>query len=370
MKPNSLTRRDFLRDGASSAAAIAAAHGLPGVARAASAPDSIAAVAKAHGILAGCAVNAAGLANDAEFGKLVAAQSAIVVPENAMKWNELRPTPTTYDYSAADHLVDFARQHGIVVRGHNLCWHEALPRWFAETVNKDNAAQFLTDHIRNVAGHFAGQLQSWDVVNEAIDLKDGREDGLRGSPWFWLLGPGYIDIAFRTARAADPHARLVYNDYGIEEDDAKQARKRDAVFQLARGMQKRGTPIDAVGVQSHLAANAVCGNGLRHFIRDLHKLGLEVYVTEMDVNDSMIEGSDQLRDHAVAETYGKYLDLVLSEGVRLVLTWGLTDRYTWLTNQHSRTDHRVARGLPFDENLQPVEAFHAMVGSFGRAAKS
>jgi endo-1,4-beta-xylanase len=366
MKPTSFSRRDFLRDGASSAVAVAAAHVLPRVAHADAVPESLAAVAKAHGILSGCAVNAAGLGNDAEFGKLVSAQSAIVVAENAMKWNQLRPTPTTYDYSGADHLVDFARQHGIAVRGHNLCWHEALPRWFADTVNKDNAAQFLTDHIRTVAGHFAGQLHSWDVVNEAIDLKDGRADGLRGSPWFWLLGADYIDLAFRTARAADPHARLVYNDYGIEEDEAKQAQKRDAVFQLVHAMQKRGTPIDAVGVQSHLAANAVCGDGLRHFIRDLHKLGLEVYVTEMDVDDSKIEDSDRVRDHAVAETYGKYLDLVLGEGVRLVLTWGITDRYTWLTHQHNRTDHRVARGLPFDENLQPVEAFRAMVGSLGR----
>lgn len=358
----SLSRRGLLRG----IAAAAAAQMLPLPAEATPAPGSIGAVAAAHGIVAGCAVNGAGLRKDAEFRRLLVEQAAIVVPENAMKWRTLRPTPATFDYTAADRLMDFAARNGMLVRGHNLCWHLALPDWFAGTVTPENAAEILTDHIRNVAGHYAGRIQSWDVVNEAVNPSDGRPDGLRDSPWLRLLGPGYIDLAFRTTRAADPHALLVYNDYGIEAEEEKAARKRDAVLRLARSMRNRGVPIDAVGVQSHLWVDEKFGGGLRHFIRSAHKLGLQVYVTEMTVSDQHVEGSFAARDKAVAQVYGRYLDLVLSEGVRMVLTWGITDRYAYMSVVHPRADGTGARDLPFDQDLEPAKAFYAMIGAFER----
>jgi endo-1,4-beta-xylanase len=248
-----VSRRRFL----SGMAAVTASQILPVAACATPAPDSIGRVASAHGILAGCAVNGPGLREDAEFRRLLIDQAEIVVPENAMKWRELRPTPTTFDFTAADRLMDFAQQNEILVRGHNLCWHLALPSWFASTVTPENATHFLTDHIRHVAGRYAGRIHSWDVVNEAVNPADRRPDGLRDFPWLQLLGPGYIDLAFHTTRDTDPRALLVYNDYGIEAEDDRAAQKRDAVLRLVRSMQKRGTPIDAVGVQSHWPHGAV-----------------------------------------------------------------------------------------------------------------
>ncbi len=370
MTRGSFSRRQFVLKAANGAIGLAAAQLLPRTVWAAPEPNSVAGAAAAHGILAGCAVNGPGLATDADFRRLVAAQAAIVVAEREMKWRDLRPTPETFDYTAADRLMSFAQQNGMLVRGHNLCWHEALPVWFEATVTRDNAAQFLTDHIHNVTTHFAGRIHSWDVVNEAINVGDGRRDGLRNSPWLRFLGPGYIDMAFRAARAGDAHALLTYNDYGIEADDAKAARKRDAVLHLIKTMKKRGTPIDAVGIQSHLRVPETYGSGLRRFIRDAHKLGLQAFVTELDVDDSHVPGSFAERDRAVAEVYSSYLDLVLSEGVRVIVTWGITDRYSWLTNQHPRPDGKPARGLPFDDNLQPVDAFNAMLGSFRRLPES
>jgi endo-1,4-beta-xylanase len=366
MKQSFISRRRLLRDWASAATGAAAAHLLPITAQATPAPNSIGGTGAAHGILAGCAVNGLGLQRDAEFRQLLATQAGIVVPENEMKWRELRPTPDTFNYAAADRLMDFAAQNGILVRGHNLCWHRALPDWFATTVTRDNAAQFLTDHIRNVAGRYSGRIHSWDVVNEAVEVDDGRPDGLRKSPWLELLGPGYLDTAFHAARAADPRALLVYNDYGIEADDKKAGEKRDYVLYLVKSMKKRGTPIDAVGLQSHLWMNENLYDGLRHFIRDVHKLGLQTFVTEMDVDDSRIAGDFATRDRVVAEMYGSYLDLVLGEGVRTIVTWGITDRYSHMSVAHPRPDGSPARGLPFDENLMPVAAFDAMLHSFGR----
>src|ERR1700727_3730179 len=215
-----LTRRAWMKQ----AASVTAVAAMPGMLRqsvvaepttngrsAITGAGSLKAHAAARGLLTGCAVNAKLFREDEGFRKLLAEQYSIVVPENCLKWNILRPTADTYNFTDADSLVAFAEAHGMKVRGHNFVWHEALPGWFAGTVNKGNAEKFLVDHIRTVGGRHKGKIQSWDVVNEAIWIKDGRPDGLRSSsPWFELLGQGYIDLAFRTAREADPTALLPY----------------------------------------------------------------------------------------------------------------------------------------------------------------
>ncbi len=370
------TRREFLKN----AAAAAAAGGLssllgcrkpkagPG-SRAAvptlsevNGPRSLRAHAAAHGMLAGCAVNPDLLDGEPDYARTVADQANIVVAENAMKWAALRPSPTQFDFRKADDVVVFALSHDQKIRGHNLCWHNALPSWFASTVTKDNAAQFLTRHIQTVAGRYAGKLHSWDVVNEAIDPKSGRPDGLRDSPWLELAGPSYIELAFRTARQADPSALLTYNDYGIELDTPEQIDKRGQVMMLVRRLQARGVPIDAVGVQSHLSAGDAPGAGLIHFIRELRTMGLRVFITEMDVNDRKLPEPVPERDAAVAKTYRDYLTMMLAEpNVNVALTWGITDRYTWLNGlaHASRPDGKPERPLPFDYDYNPTPAFFA-----------
>jgi endo-1,4-beta-xylanase len=307
-------------------------------------------------------VNPDPLDGDPEYARLAAEQASIVVPENALKWAALRPNPTQYDFRQADDVVVFALSHQQKVRGHNLCWHEALPAWFAGTVTKENAAQYLTQHIRMVAGRYAGKLHSWDVVNEAVELKDGRPDGLRNSPWLQRVGPSYIELAFRTAREADRTALLTYNDYGIELDTPEQIDKRGQVMMLVRRLQARGVPIDAVGIQSHLSAGDAPGDGLIHFIRELRAMNLQVFITEMDVNDRKLPESVAERDAGVAKTYRDFLTPVLAEpNVTAALTWGITDRHTWLNGlQHaSRADGKPERPLPFDYDYNPTPAFFA-----------
>ena len=324
--------------------------------------QSLRAHAEAHGLLVGCAVVPEKLADEPGYANTVARQANLLVAENAMKWKALRPTPSTYNFAPADAILAFANAHGQRLRGHNLCWHEALPDWFQSTATRENARRLLTDHIQHVAGHFAGKLHSWDVVNEAIDIKDGRSDGLRKSPWFDLIGPDYIEIAFRTARLADSTALLTYNDYGIELDTPDQQEKRAKVLALVKGLRLRGVPIHAVGVQSHLTAGeGVPGAGLRDFIREVAAFDMQVFITELDVSDHKLTGSVQDRDAAVAKLYGDYLRLVLAEpNVTAVLTWGITDKYTWLDRQHPRSDGQPQRCLPFDADYQPTPVFFAM----------
>jgi endo-1,4-beta-xylanase len=231
-------------------------------------------------------------------------------------------------------------------------------------------------HIETVVGRYAGRMHSWDVVNEAIDVggdiggdvKGGRADGLRDSVWLRLVGEDYIELAFQTAREADPQALLTYNDYGIEVETVEAERKRAAVLELLRRMVARRVPVDAMGVQSHItdvsAAGSQPGAGLMRFIAAVRELGLQVFVTEMDVNDRA-DGTITERDAAVEAAYRQYLEMVLGEpAVRAVLTWGITDRYSWLGSEGPRADGLAKRPLPFDADYRTTAAFYAMREAF------
>src|SRR5580700_4602859 len=379
-----MTRREWMRQaaGVTAVAAMPELLGGRGLAetpansgQAITGAGSLKAHAAARGLLTGCAVNANLFRDDEGFRRLLAEQYNIVVPENCLKWNILRPTADTYNFADPDSLVAFAEAHGMKVRGHNFVWHEALPGWFAGTVNKDNAHKFLIDHIRTVGGRYRGKIHSWDVVNEAIWIPDGRPDGLRSSsPWFQMLGPGYIDIAFRTAREADPKALLTYNDYSIEYDTDEEGKKRAAVLALLRRMKADNVPLDALGIQSHI--RAVSTDGFRKGVRELcdsaKALGLQVFVTELDVSDDAVATNDTSeRDKIVAEVYRNYLATALEGSeVKAVLTWGASDKNTWLNKGVKfRKQHpdRLQRPLPFDPDYTPAPVFFAMRESFDKA---
>lgn len=381
------TRREFGRVslaaglGASVAAAARVAQSGGNAGPEVNGSDSLRAHAGVRGLRYGAAVVpelldvegvAAGRTSDA-YTQLVQGQTNILVAENAMKWAALRPTAETYDFTRADRLMRFAALTGDAVRGHNLCWHEALPAWFQTTATKENARKLLVDHIQTVAARYSGQIHSWDVVNEAVDPKSGRADGLRSSSWLEMVGPDYIEVAFQTAAAADPSAKLTYNEYGIELDSPEQREKRAQVMLLLRRLKARGIPIHAVGVQSHLKADGPQpGTGLVDFVRQAAKMGLDVYVTEMDVNTHSLEGGPEVQDAAVARVYHDYLGMMLAEpNVKVALTWGITSAHTWLNESKQpwakRADGARQRPLPFDDDLRPTPAFAAIRGAIDAA---
>jgi len=334
--------------------------------------SSLGAAAAAHGLLYGCAVNMNALGADAAYAALVREQCRIVVAENAMKWGALRPSAEGFNFDQADALVAFAEANRMKIRGHNLAWHQNNPKWLEATATKENARELLVTHIETVAGRYAGRMHSWDVVNEAIRVEDGRADGLRNSVWLRLIGEDYIELAFKTAREADPQALLTYNDYGIEAETREGEQKREAVIEMLRRMVARRVPVDAVGVQSHIAAavaaggtGAQVGAGLMRFIGAVRELGLQVFVTEMDVNDRALAAEIVGRDAAVAAAYRQYLELVLGDpAVKAVLTGGITDRYTWLGHEEGRADGKLERPLPFDTAGKAKAAFFAMREAF------
>lgn len=332
--------------------------------------------AAAKGLIYGVAIRYQNLFSNQKLAAVIAQECGMIVPEWELKWHvgnkPLRPTPDTFDFSAADRMVKFSRNHKMQVRGHTLVWHESLPPWFGETVNRQNAERFLTKHIQTVVRHYAGQMHSWDVVNEAIEIDDGKPHALRNTPWWQLLGENYIDLAFRVAAEADPKALLVYNDYGLDYDTPEDEAKRTAVLKLLERLKSQGTPIHALGTQAHLSGgdNRFHPRKLRKFLNDVASLGLKIIITEMDVKDRTLPVDIQERDRIIAAAYEDYLSTVLDEpAVIAVLTWGLSDRYTWLSEFRPRPDKLPVRPLPFDADMNRKLAWNAIARAFDQAPK-
>lgn len=327
--------------------------------------------ARKRGLLTGAAVVVKALQSDPALQRLIAEQYEILVPENELKWVALRPSQDRFDFTSSDALFAFAETRHLQVRGHTLVWHNSVPDWLKNASSKLDVRQLFVEHIRTVVGRYRGRVHSWDVVNEAISPEDAQPGNLRKSFWSESIGPDYIDLAFRTAREADPHVRLGYNDYSVEYDSPDQAVRRDSILALVRGLRERKVPIDAVGIQAHIRAGATSpiGKGLASYIESLRQMGLEVFVTEMDVNEDDLPFDDVAqRDAAVARTYREFLDVALANpAVKAVLTWGISDRRTWLNESQShqrKHPNRQQRALPFDRDYRPKDAFFAIRDSF------
>ena len=107
----------------------------------------------------------------------------------------------------------------------------------------------MREHIATVVGRYKGRVAYWDVVNEAID----DQSNLRESVWRRVIGPDYLEIAFRLAHEADPAAQLFYDDYGAEGLN----RKSNAIYEIVQTLVKRGVPIHGVGLQGHFTLTSL-----------------------------------------------------------------------------------------------------------------
>lgn len=264
-----------------------------------------------------------------------------VTPENEMKWDALESSRGTFTFGAADRIVSHAQQQGMQVRGHTLVWHSQLPGWVG-TLGAADLRAAMNTHITEVMRHYKGEIHSWDVVNEAF--QDGGSGERRSSPFQNKLGDGYIEEAFRTARAADPAAKLCYNDYNTDGVNAKS----NAVYNMVKDFKQRGVPIDCVGFQSHFNSNSPVPGDYRQNLQRFADLGVDVQITELD-----IEGSGS----AQATSYGNVIRACLAVSrCTGITTWGVTDKYSWRSS---------GTPLLFDDNYNKKPAYHAVLTALG-----
>ena len=290
---------------------------------------------------------------------------------NDMKWDATEPSEGNFVFTNADAQLSFAQANGIMMRGHTLLWHNQIPTWVftdpttsqpmqPSDANKALLTQRLKNHIQGVAGHFAGKLYAWDVVNEVID--ETQPDCLRRSPWYNIIGPQYIDIAFQTARQVDPNALLFINEFNSTFNP-----KRTCYFNLVKDLKTRGIPVDGVGHQMHNNLEFPPVQGLIDTVNQFATLGVTQHITEMDENiytgsnNTSIANYDEIpQDRFVKEGY-QYRDYFnayrqLAGKITSVSLWGLADDDTWL-NQSGR----INAPLLFDPQLQHKLAYTGIV---------
>ena len=323
-----------------------------------------------NGRFFGTAIDSRILATDPAYMSQVVRDCGVLTGETAFKWGAIRPSAGVYDFTEADHLMEFAQRHAMMVRGHTLLWHAANPDWLKDSLDAGNAERLLLAHIHTVVTHCRNRVVHWDVVNEVIDRKDGKPLGLRDSIWTRALGPDCIDIAFHACAETDPAALRFINEYGIDYDWDDDEHKRQDLLALLTRLKTRGVPVQGLGIQAHLDASVTALNQtkLAQFCNDVAALGLKIVITEMDVRDNKLPADTAVRDAAVASHTRAYLDAVLScPAVLGVLTWGLSDRRSWLNDELPRDDKLPQRALPLDTDLRRKPMWQAMADAFATA---
>ncbi|WYZ35121.1 hypothetical protein EsH8_I_001397 [Colletotrichum jinshuiense] len=288
--------------------------------------------------------------NTTEFGSLV--------PENGQKWQNTEPTRNTFAYTQGDIIPNIAKANGQILRCHTLTWHSQLPSWVSSgTWTAATLTSVIETHIANVLKHYLGQCYAWDVVNEAA-----ADDGSwRTSVFYTVLGTDYLPISFRAARAADPNAKLYYNDYNLEYNGAKTNR----VYEAVTIVQNAGAPIDGVGFQGHLIVGSTPGrSALATALRRFTALGLEVAYTELDIRHSSVPASSAAlvtQGNDYANVVGSCLDV---DGCVGVTIWGFTDKYSWIPETFSGQ----GEALLWDANFNKKPAYTSVSSVLAAAA--
>lgn len=314
----------------------------------------------------GVAVPAGGFANSVitsnERRTIVDNHFSQVTAENIMKPSFLHPAETTYFFADADELVAYAESQGKSVHGHVLIWHQQLADWMHD-FSGDAAAwnAMMTDHIGTVAAHFADGdvVVSWDVVNEAFADSDDDGDGLydlRHTIWRDNIGPDYLEIAFRTARAADDDADLYYNDYNIAGVPAKLNAVLDLVDRFLADPDP--VPIDGIGFQMHVSLDWPPITQVRDSFALASQTGLKVKITELDITVNGDGSLTALTDAVARRQEDRYKAIVAAYLAEVpaaqrggISVWGIADVDSW-----RRMSNANEWPLLFDDNFEAKPA--------------
>jgi endo-1,4-beta-xylanase len=329
----------------------------------------------------GAAINEAEISgSDARGDEILATQFDSISPENVLKWERVHPGPDKYNFDLADKYVALGEKNHMFIVGHNLVWHSQVPGWVfhddkGNLVDRETLLKRMHDHIATVVGRYKGRIQSWDVVNEALN-----DDGtLRQSLWLKIIGDDFIIKAFQYAHEADPQAQLNYNDYSLENEP-----KRSGAIALIKKLQAAGIPVSTVGIQGHDSLNWPSAQLEDETISLFAKLGVKVAITELDIDvlprgvrsntadvGYNIKSDPKLNPYPDAlpaaqqqELAQRYADLFAvyvkhADVVNRVTLWGVTDSDSWLNNWPVRG--RTSYPLLFDREGKPKPAFDAVI---------
>ncbi|KAL3442250.1 endo-1,4-beta-xylanase precursor [Aspergillus insuetus] len=287
------------------------------------------------------------LSNTDDFGQ--------ITPGNSQKWDSTEPSQGTFSFTRGDVIADLAEDNGQLLRCHTLVWHQQLPSWVTSgTWTNATLTAALQNHITNVVTHYRGRCVHWDVVNEALN-----EDGTyRTNIFYATIGEAYLPIAFAAAAAADPTAKLYYNDYNLEYGGNKAA----GAQRIVQLIQNAGVKIDGVGLQAHFGVGTVPSrSSLASILNSFIALGVEVAYTEADVRILLPTTASTLAQQATdfKNLVGSCVDTV--PGCVGFTIWDWTDKYSWVPSVFDG----YGAALPWDENFVKKPAYDGLLAGLG-----
>ena len=319
--------------------------------------------------LYGTAISETAIAQDINYANLISRECSVAVTEGAFKWIVIEPSPGKFNFAPADQVIKFCALNNIKLRGHTLVWHMAKP----DSLAYPPPLADIQRHFNGVMGRYRQNqtLYSWDIINEVVaDRPEDAEDqnyGLRKG-----VKPEYVRDIFQIAAAIDSTKEFALNDYGCEDTGWKQ----EKFLNLIRYLKNSGVKLDTVGLQSHMwfsKSYAWNETGFKSFLAQLKSIGVKPIITELDIIiDTPLPKTISELDLMVADSYKRYLDACFAGGVDTILTWGLSDKYSWLRHPDYIPKKLIAskdfiRPLPYDVNLQPKLARKAILQSFVNA---
>jgi endo-1,4-beta-xylanase len=368
-RDNGITRHTVLKTAAGTMAAGVLGGTITDTALAGRAP--LWKVAQRHGVTYGTAI-ATWMFEDDEYMALVKRHAAIIFTQDDFLWYVLKPSRNApLNFDTGDQIVELCEQNKQLVFGAHLVWDEGFGEGWGEDemfqLSEQEARDLLFGTLEATVTRYKGRIAGWIVVNEAIS-NEGKRGMRTDVPWYQTIGRSYVAESFRLARSLDPDAVLVLNEFGFETVNQfgdKPGPRRRAALQVIDELLKADVPVDAFGIQGHLLADRFQerfnAKAYRRFLAEIADRGLDILITEVDVLDDGLPKNKRIRSRAVGECYKRYLDTVLHEpAVKSVMTFGLSDRYTWLQEDYPREDGAQRLALPYDTKLRRQPAFNAL----------
>lgn len=371
-----MTRRDVVKLGVGAVAAVGSAAAVgclaaTGDEQPSQIDDSLRDIAQRNGLDFGSMVLAPTLRADAALRARIIEECSVIVPGVSMKWGQTEPSEGHFSYGDAEYIAGFARSYGLRLRGHTAFWYRNIPDWAKSALLSEGPQQVVSKRISDVVSHFRGRVAEWDVVNEAIEPKDGNNGMLRTAPFARPQPYSFFADCFHVARQADKQSLLFYNEYGLEADTPDADMRRRGTLQLLENMVKAGAPIDGLGSQTHLTlGQPFDSRKYRDFLKEVAALGLVIRITEFDVDDHRAIPVPSIDDRQVADYASKVLDVCFDEpAVKGMLTWGLSDKESWLQNEKwARKVGGIApRPLPYDTDFARKPLWYAIANSLKNA---
>jgi endo-1,4-beta-xylanase len=320
--------------------------------------------------------------------EIVVKQFNTITLENSMKAGLINPQPGVFKFEPADAYIEFGKKNNMFIIGHTLVWHNQTPSWFFQDEkgnpkSKEAVAERLHEHIKTVAGRYAGNVDAWDVVNEVID-----DDGsYRPTTWVKGIGDGdeLVKLSFKYAAQYAPNTELYYNDF-----NAWRPTKRDGIVKMVKMLQKEGIRIDGIGIQGHWGLNYPKTEYIEAAIDAYAALGLKVMITELDVDvlpltkegqiigqgmgekqfqneefktflDPYPNGLPDSIQKALADRYAQLFEIFYRKRDKIdrVTMWGIHDGMSWKNGYPIQ--NRTNYPLLWDRNKQPKPAFDAVL---------